>query len=254
MRWSANLNPNLGLERRAEFRVPFNVERARLLLFSARASLVARTARAGLCRFLCRLSTFTLTRVSRSPTFRSFFFLFLSFPFFRPWMRHATGAPVLRTLDGAGKKALTAVSQLPPLSYIHTWWTALLRARTRFTRASVRCARAWISDTDWKNGRICTYIYRVYEIRIGRIEGEVDSTLVDFTFFLNFPDFTFNATRITVLSMYDNCRERSITLFLLVESSIFSFNFGAPNVRILRFGARAAYNAWRTGQRIDHRA
>lgn len=28
--------------------------------------------------------------------------------------------------------------------------------------------------------------------------------------------------------MYDNCGERSITLFLLVESSIFSFNFGAP--------------------------
>lgn len=34
----------------------------------------------------------------------------------------------------------------------------------------------------------------MYEIRIGRIEGEVDSTLVDFTFFLNFPDFIFNAT------------------------------------------------------------
>lgn len=83
----------------------------------------------------------------------------------------------------------------------------------------------------------------MYEIRIGRIEGEVDSTLVDFTFFLNFPDFIFNATRITVLSMYAQYRERSITLFLLVESSIFSFNFGAPNVRILRFGARAAYNA-----------
>lgn len=159
MRWSANLNPNLGLERRAEFRVPFNVERARLLLFSARASLVARTARAGLCRFLCRLSTFALTRVSRSPTFRSFFFLFLSFPFFRPWMRHATGAPVLRTLDGAGKKALTAVSQLPPLSYIHTWWTALLRARTRFTRASVRCARARARGYRTRIERMVEYVH-----------------------------------------------------------------------------------------------
>ena len=92
------------------------------------------------------MSAFTLTR--RQPCSFAHFsilFLFPSFLFFSPvdgWMRHATGAPVLRTLDGAGKKALTAVSQLPPLSYIHTWWTALHRARTRPTRPSVRYARA----------------------------------------------------------------------------------------------------------------
>ena len=75
---------------------------------------------------------FTILDGGRSATFRSFFFhLFFLFSFFFFFLFCRGGCATLpdsalRTLDGAGKKALTAVWQLPPLSYIHTWWTTLL--------------------------------------------------------------------------------------------------------------------------------